>query len=85
MDEELAGIIERALGKFPGSQLVAQGIVLAIRDAGLKVVRESSTEMRKRIVTPSKAKGGHVRAENLSPERRREIAEQGAAARWGKK
>jgi hypothetical protein len=30
-------------------------------------------------------KGGRVRAERLSPERRREIAQQAAAARWSKK
>jgi hypothetical protein len=29
------------------------------------------------------AKGGHVRASRLSPERRREIARGAAAARWG--
>jgi hypothetical protein len=29
-------------------------------------------------------KGGRARAEALSPERRREIAQQAAAARWGK-
>ena len=29
-----------------------------------------------------RAKGGHARAESLSPERRSEIAKQGAAARW---
>ena len=28
-------------------------------------------------------KGGHVRAMKLSPERRKEIAQNGAAARWG--
>lgn len=30
-------------------------------------------------------KGGHARAANLSPERRKEIAEQAAAARWKKR
>ncbi len=30
------------------------------------------------------AKGGKLRAERLSPERRREIAQKAAAARWGK-
>ena len=30
------------------------------------------------------AKGGKARAASLSPERRREIAARGAAARWGK-
>jgi hypothetical protein len=30
------------------------------------------------------AKGGPARARSLSPERRREIAKQAAAARWGK-
>ena len=29
-------------------------------------------------------KGGRVRAEKLSPERRREIAKKAASARWGK-
>jgi len=33
----------------------------------------------------SKAKGGHARAEILSPEKRSEIAKAGAAARWGNK
>ena len=33
--------------------------------------------------TPSqRAKGGHARAKALTPERRREIARQAAAARW---
>lgn len=32
----------------------------------------------------SGAKGGKVRAEKLSPERRAEIARKAAAARWGK-
>jgi hypothetical protein len=31
------------------------------------------------------AKGGKLRAERLSPERRREIAQKAAAARWGPK
>lgn len=31
------------------------------------------------------AKGGVLRAANLSPERRREIAQKAAAARWGPK
>ena len=31
----------------------------------------------------AKAKGGNARAKALTPERRREIAKQGAAARWG--
>lgn len=30
------------------------------------------------------SKGGHLRAERLSPERRSEIAKAAAAARWGK-
>jgi len=30
-------------------------------------------------------KGGKARAEKLSPQRRREIAQSAAAARWGKK
>jgi len=30
------------------------------------------------------AKGGTARARSLTPERRKEIAEQAAAARWGK-
>jgi general stress protein YciG len=29
------------------------------------------------------SKGGHARAARLSPERRREIGEEGAKARWG--
>jgi hypothetical protein len=32
----------------------------------------------------SGAKGGAIRAQRLSPERRAEIARKGAAARWGK-
>lgn len=32
--------------------------------------------------TPMRAKGGHARAEALSPERRREIASQAAVVRW---
>ena len=84
ISKELTDIIERALGQFPGSSLIAQGIVLAIRDAGLKVSRRTSTEMRREMIDPGRAKGGHARAEKLSPERRREIAQQGAATRWGK-
>ena len=83
-NQELADIIESALGQFPGSSLMAQGIVLAIRDAGLKVVRKTSTEMRREMACPDRAKGGYARAQSLSADRRREIARRAAEARWGK-
>jgi len=31
------------------------------------------------------AKGGHIRAQNLSPQRRRSIAQKAAKARWAKR
>jgi DNA-binding transcriptional MocR family regulator len=35
-----------------------------------------------RTPTPARASGGHARAASLSPERRRDIAREAAAARW---
>ena len=58
-----------------------------------RVVREATerTEPKLTKVFDAKAlgrlgglKGGKARAEKLSPERRKEIAIQGAKARWGK-
>lgn len=49
--EELTGVIQRALGQFPGCVLIAQGICHVIRDAGFKVVRKTSEEMRREIAT----------------------------------
>jgi hypothetical protein len=53
-----------------------------------RIVRESTEPQEPE--TPAKIngrsgglKGGKVRAEKLSPERRSEIARQAAAARWG--
>lgn len=90
MEEEPADIIERALGNFPASRLVAEGIILALSAAGLKIVRMGSAELRRAYkrrpgATGGQASGGHARAKAISPERRHEIAILAAEARWGKR
>jgi 23S rRNA A2030 N6-methylase RlmJ len=86
MEEDIASIIEQALGVFPGSRLVAEGIVRAIADAGFKIVPMNSTELRrqatKRKGEGAQKAGGYARAQALTPERRREIAQRAAQTRW---
>ena len=43
---EIIDTIEKALGKFPGAHLLARGIWQVMHDAGFKVIRRTSEEMR---------------------------------------
>ena len=47
--EEIAAVIQKAFGNIIGANLIAQGLAQAIHDAGFKVVRRTSTEMREEI------------------------------------
>lgn len=62
-------------------------------EAGIMVARIATGDLEEEYEeqptpTPNRAKGGEkggkARAESLTPERRAEIAQAGAAARWGK-
>lgn len=59
-------------------------IVDAILDAWPEPVPVEKDPGRVERGKISGAKGGTIRAERLSPERRAEIARKAAAARWGK-
>ena len=85
MEEDIESIIEQALGVFPGSRLVAEGIVRALANAGFKIVPMGAAELRRvkrRRVGGNHAAGGLARAQALSPEQRSHIAKSAARARW---
>lgn len=51
---------------------------------GQKNFRDNLTEEQRQILTSQNSQGGLNRAKNLSPERRKEIAQLGAQTRWKK-
>ncbi len=53
-----------------------------VNTLAFKIVQQSIGEEPKKKIQPATAKRGHARANALSPERRKAIAQKAAAARW---
>ena len=52
--------------------------------SAVHVARLATGEVEETYVNAGQSKGGSARAAAMSPARRREVAREGAAARWGR-
>jgi hypothetical protein len=85
MLERLVQIIdERSLEDWESGPLVAQPMALLCRVYDKLEVREDEREELASSAARLGSKGGKKRAENMTAERRREVAQAAAAKRWAK-